>query len=299
MQWTILGTSCMVPTKERNVAGHFLKFKGDGILFDCGEGTQRQMNICGLKRTDVTKVCITHWHGDHCSGLIGLIQTIGDEEHPPTIEIIGPKSTKERIFHMLKSCSFTQNVKLKIHEVEPNGVETVIDEEEYLIQAASLKHSVPCLGYAFVEKDRKNIDVDKLNKLGIRAGPHLAHLKEGKEIIWQGKKVKPEELVIVTPGIKIAYITDTRPVQTAVDLAFQADVLVSEAVYTSNLQENAEHFKHMTAREAGQLASLAGVKKLVLSHFSQRFKNTQALEEEARTVFNNVVCANDFMRMNF
>ena len=289
----------MVPTKDRNVAGHFLKFKAEGILFDCGEGTQRQMNICGIKRTDVTKVCITHWHGDHCSGLIGLIQTIGDEDHPPAIEIFGPVDTKERVFHMLKTCAFMQNVKLKINEIDPKGVETIFEDEDFILEAAPLRHSVPCLGYAFVEKDRKNIDVEKMKKLGLKPGPHLGLLKEGKIISWQGKKVHPEDLINITPGIKIAYITDTRPVQAAVDLARNADALISEAVYTSNLQENAQKFKHMTASEAAQLASHANVKKLVLSHFSQRFKNTQAIEEEARTVFDNVVCGHDFMRLTF
>ena len=297
MQLTILGTSCMVPTKERNVAGHFLKFKAEGILFDCGEGTQRQMNICGIKRTDVTKVLITHWHGDHCSGLIGLIQTIGDADHPPALEIFGPFGTKERVFHMLKTCAFTQNVKLQVHEVDPKAVETIFEDEDFLVQAAPMRHSVPCIGFAFVEKDRKNIDVVKMEKWGLRPGPHMAQLKDGKTITWKGKIIEPRDIVTITPGVKIAYITDTRPVPAAIDLACNADVLVSEAVYTSDLQENAEKFKHMTGREAAQLASQAGVKKLVLSHFSQRFKNTHRIEEEARTVFDNVVCANDFMRL--
>lgn len=296
MEWTVLGTSCMVPTKERNVAGHFLKYNGQGILFDCGEGTQRQMNICGLKRTDVTKVCITHWHGDHCSGLIGLIQTIGDEEFPPKLDVYGPRQTNMRMFHMLRTCAFTQNVKLEIHEVDPKDVETIFEDDEFLIQAAPMDHSVPCIGYAFVEKDHKNIDLELMKKEGIPPGPHLARLKEGKVVTFKGKKLDPKKWLIVTRGKKIAYVTDTRPTQEAVRLAEDADILLSEAVYTSDLQKNALKYKHMTGAEAAQIAARANVKKLVLSHFSQRFRNTAAIEAEARAVFSDVSCANDFMR---
>ena len=296
MQWTVLGTSGMVPTKERNLTAHFLKYKGEGILFDCGEGTQRQMNICGIKRTDVTKILITHWHGDHVVGLLGLIQTLGDEESPPSLEIFGPRDTSSFMQHMMRACAFTQNVKIKIHDLDPKDVEVAYDSEDYQILVCPGDHSVPCVSYAFLEKDHKNIDVEKMKKMGIPSGPHLASLKDGKTITVKGKKINPEEIIDVTPGKKIAYVTDTRPTEFAVKLADEAEMLVSEAVYTSDLQKNAEKYKHMTAREAALLASRAGVKKLVLSHFSQRFKNSQDIEDEARVVFDNLVCAHDFMR---
>jgi len=117
MQITFLGTSCMVPTKERNVTGLFLKYKGEGILFDCGEGTQRQMNITGINRNDVTKILISHWHGDHVGGLMGLIQTLGNRDEPPTIDLYGPKGTKEFIKHLYKGCVFEARVNLRVHEV--------------------------------------------------------------------------------------------------------------------------------------------------------------------------------------
>src|SRR3989338_9727828 len=106
MELTILGSSSMVPTKERNVSGYFLCFEKEGILFDCGEGTQRQMNIVGIKRTAVTKILLTHWHGDHVSGVIGLLQTIGNENPAAKISIYGPPETKKRVSHMLETCIF-------------------------------------------------------------------------------------------------------------------------------------------------------------------------------------------------
>ena len=131
----------MVPTKERNVAGIFLAYKEEGILFDCGEGTQRQMNICGIKRTRITRIFISHWHGDHVSGLIGLVQTLGNEENPPKLEIYGPKGTKESMGHLLKTCIFDQRVDLKIHENTPrHNPETVFETKDVLVQAASLSH---------------------------------------------------------------------------------------------------------------------------------------------------------------
>ena len=124
MEITFLGTSCMVPTKDRNVTGIFLDYKGKGILIDCGEGTQRQMNIAGINRNSVSYILLSHWHGDHVSGLIGLIQTIGNQnaqnEDVPVLHIFGPRETEERIEHMLKTCIFDSNkMRLEIHELHP------------------------------------------------------------------------------------------------------------------------------------------------------------------------------------
>ncbi|MFQ5475351.1 MAG: MBL fold metallo-hydrolase, partial [Candidatus Nanoarchaeia archaeon] len=119
MQITFLGTSSMVPTKERNVSGIFLEYRGEGILLDCGEGTQRQMNMTGIKRTSVKKVLLSHWHGDHVSGLIGLIQTLGNAEENARLMIFGPKGTKKRMEHMMNCAAFENKVELVIEELDP------------------------------------------------------------------------------------------------------------------------------------------------------------------------------------
>src|SRR3989338_4648256 len=156
MEITFLGTSCMVPTKDRNVAGVFLKYKEEGILFDCGEGTQRQMNICGINRNDVTRICVSHWHGDHVSGIIGLIQTVGNSADEKVLHIYGPMGTKMRMEHLMLSRIFENKVDIRITELSPKGVERFFENEEIAIECAPMKHSVACNAYSFIVKDKFN-----------------------------------------------------------------------------------------------------------------------------------------------
>ncbi|MFA5141365.1 MAG: ribonuclease Z [Candidatus Woesearchaeota archaeon] len=298
MEITFLGTSCMVPTKERNVSGIFLSYNTEGILFDCGEGTQRQMNICGIKRTRVTKILVSHWHGDHVSGIVGLLQTLGNEENLPELEVYGPKGTREYMKHLMKSCQFDVQVKLKIVELMPKGVETFFENEEFELQCAQLDHNATCIGFSFVEKDRRKINVAYLKSIKVPTGAHLRQLQAGKSITFKGIKVHLEKATTLVKGKKITYVADTAPCANAVKLAKDADLLISESVYTSELEEKSEQRKHMTSKDAAQMADKAGAKKLILTHFSQRYKNTIALQEDAQNYFDNVVCAEDFMKIN-
>lgn len=298
MQLTFLGTSCMVPTKERNTPGLFLKYKSEGILFDCGEGTQRQMNLCGINRNSVTKVLITHWHGDHVSGLVGLIQTMGNKEFNPKIEIFGPKGTKKRVDMLKDLIYFDVQVDLGVIEIDAKSPEVVFDCEDFQIMSANMKHIVPCVAYAFVEKDRRNIDTGFLDKHKIKDGAHLKKLTAGKDMEYKGKVYKADEATYIVKGKKIAYIVDTEVCNTAIELAKDADILVCESTYSSKLQQKAEEHKHMTSKDAAMIANQANVKKLILTHFSQRYKNTLEIQEDAQTYFNEVVCAEDFMKVD-
>ncbi len=298
MELTFLGTSCMVPTKERNVAGTFLSYKNEGILFDCGEGTQRQMNITGIKRSAVTKILVTHWHGDHVSGLIGLIQTLSNQERPPTIEVYGPKGTNERIGHMLKAVVFENKVDLRTKELSPKTTEKFYENKDFCLECARMNHSTPCLAYAFIEKDKLNIDKLKLKKYGIKEGPYLAKLKEGETINYEGKEITPEMVTNPIKGRKICYITDTRPNANCHKLAHDSDILICDGTFTHELIEKAEKYNHLTAREAAQIASQSNAKALYLTHFSQRYKSTQEIEDDARNVFDKSYCAKDFMKIN-
>jgi ribonuclease Z len=299
MQLTFLGTSAMVPTKERNVSGAFLSYKNEGILIDCGEGTQRQMNITGIKRTAVTKILISHWHGDHVAGLMGLLQTVSNEEEPPTIEVYGPKETKKRLKLLQDVCVHHEHVKLIVKEVDPpkNKVITVCETDEFKIEAAALSHGIPCLGYSFVEKERRKINMKYLEKLGVPEGKHLQDLQKGKDITYKSKKVLAEKATSLVKKKKITFIPDTEQCQACVNLAEHADVLVCECTYTESLASKARKHKHLTAKDAAMIANTAEVGKLVLTHFSQRYKNTQEIEENATNYFDNVVCAEDFMKI--
>ncbi|MBU0614845.1 MAG: ribonuclease Z [Nanoarchaeota archaeon] len=297
MQLTFLGTSCMVPTKERNVSSVFLSYKAEGILFDCGEGTQRQMNIAGIKRTKVTKIFISHWHGDHVSGILGLLQTMGNDEAPPKVEIFGPKGTMEHMKGLMTACVFEARVNLKVHELDPNIIEKCIDTPDFYVECGYLNHTTLCLGYSFVEKDRRRIKLDALKKLGVKEGPHLKKLQAGKSIEYKGKKIDVDDVTYLVKGKKISYLLDSRPCSMAVELAKNADILICECAYADALSDKARKYKHLTAGEAAMIARNADVKKLYLTHFSQRYKDTQEILEDATNTFPESVCAEDFMKI--
>ncbi len=301
MELTILGTSCQVPTKERNPSAVFLSYKKYGILIDCAEGTQRQMNIAGISRSKVTHILISHWHGDHIAGLIGLMQTIGSLEskdgEPYKIELFGPKGTKTYVKHLLKSCYFDVKINLKIHEVIPKKVDKVFENEDFEIYCCQLDHSTPCVGYSFVEKDRRNIDVEYLRKHKIKDGPHLEKLKQGQNIVFEGKKIKAKDATYVVKGKKVSYIIDTLYTTNAIKLAKYADVLIADSTFQSSLREKAEKTKHLTSEDAANIASNAEVKQLILTHFSQRYKEVSELLNEAQIIFPNTKAAFDFMKI--
>jgi ribonuclease Z len=295
MQIVMLGTTAMVPTKERNHAAVFLSYKSEGILFDCGEGTQRQFKLAGVPMTKVTKVLLTHWHGDHVLGLPGLIQSLGAMEYGQKLHIYGPIKTKYHIAKMFEAFVFDHRIELEIHETD-GGI--VYDDEDFYIEALPLKHKVPCLGYAVVEKDRHRVNMAKLKKAGVPEGPHLKSLQEGSIMEYKGKKYDPKEYAELVIGKKVAYVTDTLVCDNAIRIAKNADVVICESSYAKDLQAKAIDHMHLSAHDAGLIASRAGAKKLVITHFSARYKSTHEVEADARDVFDNVIAAKDLMKIN-
>ena len=294
MQITFLGTSSMVPTKERNQIAVFLSYGSEGILLDCGEGTQRQFKIAGISLTKVTKILLSHWHGDHVLGLPGLIQTLSSMDYNGKLEIYGPIGTKKRMEKMFEAFVFDKRINLAVKEVK-SGI--FFENDEFELEAYPLEHGIEIVGYRFIEKDKRKIDMKKARKLGIPEGPLLGKLQQGKSIELNGKKISPDEVTYIESGKKFAFITDTVLCDNCYKIAEDADLLICEATYSSKLVDKSEEYGHMTAKQAAQLANKANVKKLVLIHFSARYKNTQELEEDARDIFDNVICANDFMKI--
>ena len=300
---TFLGTGSMVPTKERNVVGMFLSYKNKGLLMDCGEGTQRQMNIAGINRNKVNYVFLSHWHGDHVSGVIGLIQTLGNQqiqnEEKPVLHIYGPKETEERMEHMLKTCIFENKVTLEIHEIIPkrNEMLTILDTEDFYIQTALLEHGIPCLGYTFIEKDTRRMNMNKLKEYNLTHGPVIGQLQNGETITHNNQAITPEMVSELKKGLKITFILDTGLCENAIALAQDSDLLVCEATYSSELGEKAENYKHMTARDAALLANNANVKRLIITHISQRYKTSGEVLDDAKSVYENVEVAHDFMKV--
>ncbi len=295
MQITFLGTSSMVPTKERNQIAVFLSYGPDGILFDCGEGTQRQFKIAGISLTKISRIFISHWHGDHVLGLPGLIQTLSSMDSNHKLEIYGPMGTNKRMEKMFEAFVFDKRINLTVKEIK-DGV--FFENNDFQLEAYSLEHGIETLGYKFIEKDKRKVDMKKVKKLGIPVGPLLGRLQEGKGIEHNGKKIKPDDATYIENGKKIAYITDTVLCDNCYKIAENADILICEATYASKLADKSEEYGHMTANQAGQLANKANAKQLILIHFSARYKNTQELEEDARDIFDNVICAKDFMKIS-
>jgi ribonuclease Z len=300
MEAIFLGTSCMKPTRERNHPAIFLSYRNEGLLFDCGEGTQRQLRLANLKPARITKIFITHWHGDHVLGLPGLLQTMASEKSEENagqvLEIYGPHGTKRFFDNMAKWLYYDARMEIAIKEVKGGKA---FENKDFYVEALELEHKVPTLGYSFVEKDKRKINMAFAKKAGIPEGPLLGKLQEGKAIEWKGKKVTVEEATLPKKGKKMTYITDTLLCENCIRLAKDADILVCEAVYTDELKEKAHEYMHMTAKEAAQLANSAGVKKLVLTHFSQRYKTTEEVEKEAKDYFGEVVSSFDLMKINF
>lgn len=289
-----LGTSSMVPTKERNQSAVFISYGSHGILIDCGEGTQKQLKLAGIPITKVTKVLITHWHSDHALGLPGLISTLGASEYTKKLDIYGPEGTVEHFKHLFKAFVFDRRIDMEIIEIKEPGI--FYSGADFSLESLPLEHGIETLGFRFIESDKRKIDVNEIKRLGIPEGPLLGKLQGNETIVWKGKKITPDQATYLVKGKKIGFIADTLPCNNCYNIAKDVDLLISESTYSSKLSDKSEDYGHMTAKQAALIASKSNAKKLILTHFSARYKNTQELEEDARDYFDDVVCAKDLMR---
>jgi ribonuclease Z len=295
MQVVFLGTSSMVPTKERNPSSILISCDSENILVDCGEGTQRQLKLAGIKLIKINRILISHWHGDHVLGLPGLIQTMSSVEQEKPLHIYGPVGTKKFMKKMFEAFVFDCKLEIIVKEVISGKF---FESEGFVLDARPLEHKIPTLGYSFIEKDKRKIDLRQTRRLGIPEGPLLGKLQAGEDISWKGKKIRCDEVTNRVRGKKVAIINDTVPCKEADLLAMNSDLLICEATYSSDLENKAAEYGHMTAKQAAQLANRSNASKLVLTHFSARYKSTQELEDDARDYFDNVVCAKDFTKIN-
>ncbi|MEK6921290.1 MAG: ribonuclease Z [Nanoarchaeota archaeon] len=297
MELVFLGTSAMVPTKERNHSALFIKYGKEGILVDCGEGTQRQFKLADESATKVTKILISHWHGDHVLGLPGLLQTLSASEYgtkETPLEIYGPKGTKKHIGLMLQAFPFDNKLDIKIKEIT-DGI--FISTDDFEIEAYELDHSTQCIGFKFREKDKRRIDVTKVKKIGIPEGPLLGKLQQNKAITFNGKKISPKDTTYVVAGKVIGIIADTGQCKNCLEIAEGTDILICEATFMESEVEKAEQYKHLTIKQSALIAHTSNTKKLILTHFSQRYKDKAEIEQEAKDIFSDVTLAYDGMKI--
>jgi len=289
---TFLGTGSAIPTVRRNHPAVLLKYKNENILVDCGEGTQRQFRKAHLNPCKITKILISHWHGDHVLGLPGLLMTLAMNEYNKKLEIYGPKGTKEKIRQYFDLIALKgQKLDVVVKEVSS---EVIFDSEEFYLESEKVEHDCPAVAYSFIIKEKKRLDKKKLEKMKIPNSPLIAELVKGKKVEIDGKKIDGKKLMYVEPSRKVSFLMDTRNCDNAVKLAKNADVLVSEATYSEGEQEIAEEYGHLTSVDAAKIAKKAKVKALVLMHLSQRYDAIpKVILNEAKKVFENVRVAED------
>jgi ribonuclease Z len=296
MEITILGTSEATPTARRSQLAMLLKYKNENILVDCGEGTQRQFKIAKLNPLKITRILISHWHGDHVLGLPGLLQTLSLNNYSKTLKIYGPRGTKKFMSLMLKLFVYKERIKTEIHEISKDG--KIIDEKDFYIETYKMQHFTPCLAYRFVEKDTRKINKGFLKKIGLKPGPLVGKLQQGKDIIYKNRKIKAKQATKLKKGRKVAFIIDTLFNKNCFKVAKDADVLISESTFlASEHSDKAKDRAHLTAKQAATIAKKSGVKRLILTHISQRYaKNPKKVLIEAKKTFKNSVIAEDFMK---
>ncbi|AJC58433.1 ribonuclease Z [Streptomyces sp. 769] len=271
----VLGTASQVPTRHRNHNGYLLRWDGQGLLFDPGEGTQRQMLRAGVAAHDINRICITHFHGDHSLGLAGVIQRINLDRVPHPVTAHYPASG-ERFFERLRyATAYRETVRIAQRPVSADGE---LDRAKgYALQARKLSHPVESYGYRLTEPDGRRMLPEKLAAHGI-AGPDVGRLQRTGEL----DGVTLDEVSEARPGQSFAFVMDTRLCDGVHALAAGVDMLVIESTFLDEDVQLAEEHGHLTAGQAARVAADAGVRHLVLTHFSQRYADPADFERQAR-----------------
>jgi ribonuclease Z len=293
----VLGTASQAPTRSRNHNGYFLRWDDQGLLFDPGEGTQRQMQFAGVTASQITRILISHFHGDHCLGLPGVLSRMSLDRVPHVVEVCYPAQSREVFWRLRHAALYRDAVKLRELQVRSGG--PVAQTASFRLEARPLWHSVPTVGYRLVEPDGRRMLPDRLAAYGI-AGPDIGRLQREGRLVAGGRPVTVEQVSEPRPGQRFAFIMDTGLCDAAFALADRADMVVCESTFAETEAELARRYRHLTAAQAGRIAAESGARLLVLTHFSQRYDHTdsQVLADEAATAFGGqVIMARDLDRV--
>jgi len=296
----VLGSASAVPTRTRNHNGYLLRWDGQGLLFDPGEGTQRQMSFAGLAATDITWLCVTHFHGDHCLGVPGIVQRIARDRVPHPVHAVYPAGGAVYWDRLRHATIFHDTA--DVREQPVSGELAVLDTGSlpFGLVARRLSHPVEAYGYRLVEPDGVTMLPERLAEHGI-AGPLVGRLqREGSVVAPDGATVGLAECSEPRPGQKAAFVMDTRLCPAVFELADKADLLVIESTFLDADAALAAEYGHLTAGQAGRVAAEAGVRTLVLTHISERYQTADEPEfvRQAAAVFDGeIVLAHDLDRI--
>ena len=299
----VLGTASQAPTRARNQNGYLLRWDAEGLLFDPGEGTQRQMLFAGVTASQVTRICLTHFHGDHCLGLPGVVQRMSLDRVPHVVEACYPAEGGEFFDRLRHAAAFRDAAMLRKRPVAGEGVIAgqggAGAAAPFLLEARRLSHTVPAIGYRLTEPDGRRMLPGKLAAAGIE-GPDVGLLRRQGRLDLGGRVVTLEEMSEPRPGQRFAFIMDTRLCDAAFELGQGADMLVCESTFADAEAPLARAYGHLTAGQAGRIAAEAKARLLVLTHFSQRYDpaDGERLAGQAAAAFSgDIVVARDLDRV--
>lgn len=284
MKLVFLGTGGSYPTPKRNVSALALKYKGEVILFDCGEGTQRQFMRSSISFMDTKKIFVTHFHGDHFLGIPGLIQSMNLNNRQDDLEIYGPLGTTKFVKELIKMGYFNPGFQVKIQDLKP---EAEVRFSDYYVSSIKAEHNIPSLAYKFKEKDKVGrFDKQKALDLGIPEGPLFSKIQQGMDVKVNGNTITPDQ-ILGPPrmGRTIVYSGDTKPCMDIMKASLNTDVLIHDGTLESSLSDEAVKRGHSSVRHAAEIAKKANVEKLFITHISPRYEHTAFLENEARKIF--------------
>ena len=296
MKLVFLGTSAAQPTENRGLTCICLEREGEILMFDAGEAAQIAYMKSGLGWNKKMRIFVTHLHGDHCVGILGMLQTMSMQTRTETLEIFGPSGIDEFIAANIKVLNFGLSFPVLINTVKEGKI---FENEKYSLYACKANHSVTAFSYRFEEKDKPGrFNVEKAKELGIPEGEMWNKLQNGNEIKVNDKTIKPEQVLgEKRPGIKIGISGDTMPTKELEEFFRGCDYLVFDSTFLDEEKQKAQDTGHSTAKQAATVGKNAGVKNLILTHFSARYKDEEGHLKEAKEIHNSVITARDLLEI--
>ena len=280
----------------RNHGGYLMRWNEEGLLFDPGEGTQRQFIFANVAPPCVTRIFVSHFHGDHCLGLGSMLMRLNLDKVAHPIHCYYPASGKKYFDRLRFGTIYHSLIEVIEHPIAAEGI--VEDDGKFQIEAYFLEHGVDNIGYRVKEADVRKFDKQKLKNHGVH-GPLVREIEEKGKIIIDGKKITLDQVSHIREGDVFATVIDTLPCPNAIKIAQGAKLLLCEATYLQEHKDLAKKHRHLTARQAAEIAKAAGAQQLVLTHFSARYQDLSGFVEEARAIFPNTDVAEDFKRFDF